>query len=135
MRNYEKLRIWRKYDKNMSMEQVCNLINMEIKKAYNDKPPKGSLIYQADFTAAEKGEERKFDKITTAIYKYMGVDPGYFGNAYEKEGSVVKELSAEYTPLKMIELQEELLRAYKKINQLQEENYNLLKAVNERDKE
>jgi len=134
MRNYEKLRIWRKYDINMSMAQVCDVINMEIRRAFDNKPPKGSLIYQADFTAAEKGEERKFDKITHAIYKYMAVEPGYFGNSYEKEESVVNELSSEYAPLKMIKLQEELLQAYKKINQLQEENYNLLKAVNERDK-
>ncbi len=134
MRNYEKLRIWRKYDKNMSMEQVCNLINMEIKRAYDNKPPKGSLIYQADFTAAEKGEERKFDKITTAIYKYMGVEPGYFGNSYEKEGNVVKELSAEYTPVNMIKLQEELLAAYKRINELQQQNFDLLKRLSENNK-
>lgn len=133
MKNGEIVRNWRK-SRGYSQRELAETLNKKINADIPQDDPRHYAIHQPDLNKVENDRASKFvfDKIVNAIYNYMDVENGYFGE-YEDTSKTaegyVEEPANPYVHLyegiklrdRIIELMEEKETLMARVSELEAE--------------
>ncbi len=133
MKAHKNLKNWREADMGLSTRDLAELLLEKMKVDFPDGFGRGQEIFQSDIVHAEKGMSRKrFDKVATAIYKYLDVPEGFFGNFVKvKPEEIISDFNEKNLEFRgqMMELQTRLIDAYETINSLNNEKIQMLNEI------
>lgn len=130
MEAYIKLKLWRENEMGLSTYDLADTLEKKMQPDFPKGFKRGEKIFQSDVVLAEKGQSRKrFEKVVNAIYKYMNVEPGYFGKfvpAPKSDEPLSEEGANNEYRKQTLELHKRLLEAHEAINRLNVEKIELL---------
>lgn len=130
MKNEGNVRNWRK-DLGLSQRELAKVLNDKINADIPVDSPKYFTIYQPDINKVENGTASSFitSKVLGAIYRYMGVAEGTFGEhgGDALEGEAQKSLSAYLQ--EGIQLRDRIIQCYEQNMKLMEEKELLANRV------
>ena len=134
----EKLHQWRITDKAWTQKALRDILYQAMVKDYPKTKfpngiPKGIRVSQPDIHHAEKGTSQvKFEKVAQAIYKYLDVPTGYFGEMLSQEIiealDIINEPGSPYLARER-SMERELLEAYRRIADLERERATLIQEL------
>ncbi|MEZ4941787.1 MAG: hypothetical protein R3D58_12985 [Saprospiraceae bacterium] len=130
MKAHEKLRKWREDVIGLSTRQLAELLVEKMKPDFPMGFSRGEEIFQSDIVHAEKGASKKrFEKVASAIYKYLDVPEGEFGTFVKvKPEQLVADFHEQKDEFRdqLIDLQNKLIDAFEEINILNKQKLELL---------
>lgn len=133
MKAHELLKQWRENDMRLSTRELAQVLHEKMKPDFPNGFKRGEEIFQSDIVLAEKGTSRKrFEKVASALYKYLDVEKGHFGHFVKVKPEEIlsaKLEGAEEYRNKIIELQNKLIEAHETISALNLEKVALMKQV------
>lgn len=126
----KRMNAWRK-EMGYSTRQLEILLADAMKADYPDGFPSGVQVFQSDISDAENAvSEKKFEKVANAVYKYLGVEQGSFGQLIipnKKDSMILSKVREALHQTEVENFKLEIKRLEKTIADLNTEKIDLLK--------